>query len=145
METTNKPKIIKSILYSILCFFIFVLTQILLASVILLLEAIISLIPVLGTLLNMLLSIRQETPMMFASVLSVIIAYLLTTFIQEKMMKDNPTKTLSRIILGILNIIWHVLLLISHFFILGEGFFEGNAFLYIVSLLYSFVFIFHND
>ena len=139
MSTENKPKVWKSILCVVPCSVVFVLTQVLLAFLILLLGVIISKIPLLKNILNFIFIMRGESINMFATITSVFFAYLLTTFIQDKMMKDAPTNTLSRRIFGVIMALIHFYSLIVN---LSAG---NNFFVNIVCLITALVFIFNND
>lgn len=139
MNTENKPKVWKSILCVAPCSAVFLLTRILLAFLILLLGLTISKIPLLKNILNFIFIMRGESISMFASITSVFFAYLLTTFIQDKMMKDAPTNILSRRILG-------VIMALIHFYSLIVNMSAGNNFFVnIVCLIADLVFIFNND
>lgn len=139
MESTNKPVIWKSILCIIPCLAIFFITRLLTALLLSFAVVIISYIPILSTLLQALLHLRKESPLILATTLSVIIAYLLTTFVQRKMMKDIPTLKLSRRILGIIIALVHILSFISN---LIHG---GNIYANILCFISGMVFVFNNE
>ena len=132
----NKPIILKAILWVFPCTAIFFLTRTLLVLLISLLGFIISKIPILGTFLNLLFVQRGDTLFSFATIISIFTAYFITTFTQEKMMKDASTNALSRRILGVIIALNHLLSLIAN--ISEGGYYSTNIFCIIASLAFVF-------
>lgn len=137
-EREHKPIIWKAILCVIPSLAIFILAQTLLFLLLLVAGYMVCEIPVLGNLLNFLFSGRGDNISPFSTIVSIFAAYFVTTFIQSKMMKDAPTITLSRRILGGILAIHHIILLVINVF--GGGYYLINIFCIIVSL----GFMFHN-
>lgn len=132
----NKPIIWKAIIFTIPCALIFLFSRIISALIGGLLGVIISKIPLLSFLFNLFLLQRGDNIFSFAIIISVFVAYFLTTFIQSKMMKDAPTNTLSRRILGVIIALVHILSLIIN---ISEG---NNFFSNIICIIAALVFIF---
>lgn len=135
-KSENKPIIWKAIIFTIPCAVIFLFSRTLLALLIGMLGVIISKVPVLGNLLNFIFALREDSLSTFAIIISISVAYFLTTFIQNKMMKDAPTNILSRRILG-------VIIALIHIFSLIVNISEGNSFfINIICIITSLVFMF---
>ena len=83
-------------------------------------------IPVVGSFLSFLFSGSGDNLSPFSTIISVVAAYFITTFIQGKMMKHTPTLTLSRKILGVVLEIHHIILLVTNYS--GGGFYLINIF-----------------
>ena len=135
-EREHKPIIWKAILCVVPSFAIFFVAQSLLFLLLLIAGYMISKIPILGNVLNILFSGRGDNMSPFATIISIVAAYFITTFIQGKMMKDAPTITLSRIILGVILEIMHIFLLVVNLF--GGGYYLLNIFCIIAALGFMF-------
>lgn len=135
-KTENKPTIWKAVTFTIPCALIFLFSRTLLAFLIGMLGVIISKIPILGKLLGFIFALRGDNLSIFAIITSVFVAYFLTTFVQNKIMKDAPTNILSRRILG-------VIIALIHMFSLIVNISEGNRFfINIICMIASLVFMF---
>ena len=133
----HKPIIWKAILCVIPSFAIFFLAQSLLFLLLLIVGYIICRIPVLGDLLSFLFLVRGDGISPFATIISIFAAYFITTFIQGKMMKDAPTITLSRRILGVILSTYHTFLLTAN--LSGGGYYLINIFCIIAALGFMFL------
>ena len=139
METTNKPIIWKSILCVVPSLAVFLITRIVLVLLLSLVMALILYIPILNKIFQAFLIFRQDSPLMLATTLSVMFAYLFTSFLQKKMMKDIPTIRLSRKILGVIIALVHVLSLVSNII---HG---GNVIANIICIIAGLVFVFSDN
>ena len=135
-EREHKPIIWKAILCVIPCFAIFFLAQTLLFLLLLIAGYIMCEIPILGNLLNFLFSGRGDNISPFSTIISIFVAYCITTFIQGKMMKDATTLTLSRIILGVIISTYHTVLFTVN--LSGGGYYLLNIFCIIAALGFMF-------
>lgn len=120
----SHPNILKSIFISILTLLVFALvyfiTFLLLGGIIYLLTK----IPLIGTLISWLFSLRGDSPDMVLAILAPAIAYYTSIAVAAKMGKDNPTINLSYILLGIYILVIHVPSLIINL-VNGEWFFPN--------------------
>ena len=139
----TKPNVFKSLLWLVPCLLVFVLSQTLSATLIAIVGAILSVIPFISTIFKLLLAVRGEPFVILIAFISNQIAYILTTLVQTKTMRDAPTFKLSRKILGVVMIPLYILLIVGSI-ISGLSFFEGNACIYIGGIISSLVFIFSN-
>lgn len=132
----NKPTVWKAILYVFPCMAVFFLARTLLTLLISLAGFILSKIPILGNLLSFTLNVRGDNISSLAIIISVFVAYFITTFTQDKMMKDAPTHKLSRRILGVIIALNHLFALIVN--ISEGGYYPTNIFCIIASLAFVF-------
>lgn len=139
MNENNKPNIFKSILFVIPCFFAFLLSQVLSAIILSGIFIILNAIPIIGNILEFIVKMRGEPLTITITLISISIAYYLTTFIQDKMIKVAENKKLSRKILGVIIAIIHLLSLIINITS------KGNILANIISFIAGLVFIFNND
>lgn len=116
----KKPRVFKAIATALLCLAIFgavyLLAYLLLGGII----YVLSLIPVINWLVDLLFYIRGDTPDLMLSLFSPIVAYYTTMAAQEYINKEKPTRGLSCILLGIIITIIHVLSLVTNL-IYGDG------------------------
>ena len=132
----NKPTVWKSILCVFPCIAVFFLTRTLLALLISLAGFIISKIPILGNLLNFTFNVRGDNISTLAIITSVFVAYFITTFTQDKMTNDAPTRKLSRRILGVIIALYHLFAFIVN--ISEGGYYPTNIFCIIAALVFIF-------
>ena len=132
----DRPIIWKAILCVFPCLIIFFLTRTLLAFLIGLVGVIIYKIPVLGTLLKWIFAARGDNISSFATIIAIFVAYLITSLIQDKMMKYAPTITLSRRMLGAIIALFNVCFLIVN--ISTGGYYSPNIFCIIAALAFIF-------
>lgn len=132
----NKPAVWKAILCAFPCMAVFFLARTLLTLLISLAGFILSQIPILEKLLSFTLNVRGDNISSLAIIISVFVAYFITTFTQDKMMKDAPTHKLSRRILGVIIALNHLFALIVN--ISEAGYYPTNIFCIIASLAFVF-------
>ena len=128
-EREHKPIILKAILWVIPSFAIFLIVHLLLYILIHLLAGYI--------IYNLPFSISASSISLFATVVSVFVAYFVTTFIQGKIIKHTPISTLSRIILGVILAAYHTPLLVSN--LCNGGYYPINIFCIIAALGFMFI------
>lgn len=121
---SNKPKVFKAIITSIVAFAVFSAVCFLVyficgLAINLLLE-----IPVIGWLIELLFFFRGDSPDMVLSILSPGVAFFVTMTIQEKINKEAPTRGLSCVLLGIFIVLLHIVSLIINL-IYGDGIFKN--------------------
>lgn len=95
-----KPHIFKAILFSLLSLIVFGLAYILTFLIVGGIIYLLTLIPIVNKLIGWLFYIRGDTPNSMLILLSTIIAYVVTTEIHERIIKDDPTTGLSCILTG---------------------------------------------
>ena len=128
-DRENKPIILKAILWVIPSFAIFYLAHALLFLLIHLLAGYI--------IYNLPFSISASSITLFATVVSISVAYFVTTFIQGKIIKHTPINTLSKIILGVILAAYHTPLLVSN--LCNGGYYPINIFCIIAALGFMFL------
>lgn len=116
----KKPRVFKAILTALLGLVIFSLVYLLSYLIVGGIIYILSLIPVIGKLVDLLFYMRRDTPDMMLSLFSPILAYYCTMAAQEAINKDKPTRGISCVLLGIIIIVLHLFSIISNL-LLGEG------------------------
>lgn len=116
----TKPKVFRAIVTAFLTFFVFgavyLLAYLILAGVI----YVLSIIPLINRLVDLLFYWRGDSPDMLLSVLAPTIAYFVTMVVQESVNKNKPTRGLSCIILGILVTLLHIVSIVINL-IYGDG------------------------
>ena len=135
----NKPNIFKSILFVIPCLFVFSLSQLLSAFILSGIFIVLNAIPFISNILGFIVKMRGEPLTITITLISISIAYILTTVVQDKMIKVIKNKILSRKILGVIIATIHLLSFIINITS------KGNIFANIISFIAGFVFIFNND
>lgn len=134
---SNKPKVFKAFITSLLAFIVFsviyMVAYLIIGGAIYLLSK----IPLIGRLVDLLFFFRGDTPDMMLSLLCPGIAYLVTMAAQEKINKETPTRGLSCILLGIFIMILHIVSLIINL-AYGDGILKN-----VIQLIAGFI-IFSN-
>ena len=139
MQEKSKPIVWKSVFCVLPCSLVFLFTRLLLGLLVGFVGVLLQNIPIVGKILNFMLIQRGENMLMFSIVTSVFFAYLITSYLQNKMMKDRYTNRLSRRILGIIIVLLHILSFASNF-MHGESVFPN-----IMCFIAGLVFIFKNE
>ena len=119
----NKPKIWKSIICSPLMLLLFIVTYVVVYLIFSLLVYLLSIIPVIDSLISMLFEARGDSPDIVAPLISATVAYLLSNFVLELLHRNDNSKTftLTRRICGtILVVIWSIALIAN--IVLSAGF-----------------------
>ena len=97
----NKPKVFKAILTSILAFIVFALVYIAAYLIFGGLILLLSKIPLIGSLVDLIFYFRGDSPDLMLSLLCPGIAYIVTMATQAAVNKDAPTRGLCSILLGV--------------------------------------------
>ena len=139
MIETNKRSIFKSVLFVVPCFLVFLLSQILTTLLLTLICIVLNAIPIINNLLDFITNLRGESLTVTITIISVFVAYILTTFVQDKIIKIEENKKLSRKILGVIIVIIHI---ISFIYNLTS---EGNILANVISTIAGLVFISNNN
>ena len=139
METNSKPKILKSILCVIPSALIYIIIDFAAIFALSFLTVILSKIPIISNIIGFLFRIRGDSPNFLIPIISVISAYLLTTFVQKRMMREYNTLKLSRIVLGALIIAANVAFLVIN--IIAKSSLVAN----IVNIICGLAFILDNN
>lgn len=104
-----KPKVFRSIITSLLALFIFgaiyLTAYVILAGIV----YILSLIPVVSSLWDLLFYWRGDSPDMLLAILAPTISFFITMTVQDAINKDKPTKGLSCVLLGIFLMTLHII------------------------------------
>lgn len=110
----KKPRVFKAISTALLGLIVFgliyFLTYLIAGGII----YVLSLIPIIGNLIDWLFQVRGDTPDMMLSILAPAVAYYGTLCMQSAINKDAPTRGLSCVILGVILVAIHALSLVSN-------------------------------
>lgn len=136
MKEQSKPVIWKSTLCTPPCLIFFFVSRLISGFAVALIIWLLSQIPIASFLLDWLFIARGDTPDIFVIVFSTTVAYYFTSFVQKKMIKDLPTIRLSRKMLGILIMLFHVLFFFSNLH------HEINVFPNVICFVAGLVFLF---
>lgn len=136
----NKFKTISvSIVLSVLGLIAFYAISFIVAMVFAFLFSIIAAIPVLGTLVDWLFSIRGDTPDMLAILLAAIISYLVLMFLFKFLCKSLSTHRIAAILLGVYLIALNAVFLLIN--LVGDSSIYTN----IIFIIAGLVMCFRND
>lgn len=130
----EKPKILRAIITSLLTFFVFGAVYMLVYLIIGGILEILSMIPLISGLIDLLFYFRRDNPDMMLSILSPTISFFISMATQVALNKDNPTRGLSLILLGIYIMLLHIVSIPINI-IYGEGILKN-----IVQVIVGFIF-----
>ena len=104
----EKPRVFKSIVTALLGLVIFGLVYSLTYAIVGVVISLLSLVPLIGNLVDWLFYVRGDSPDMLLSILSPTIAFLCTMAALEAINKSKPTNRLACMILGIIMMVLHI-------------------------------------
>ena len=132
----NKPYIFRSIAISLLMLIVHTIAYAIAFLILGFIMLFLSELPIIGKVFDLFFSLRGDSPTMLAMIISAQLAYYLAKFIQTKVNKHLPTRSLSYKISSVVLLVIHVLSLITNIFS-GESFLANILFIVTAGVFFA--------